>query len=83
MGQKNVICVNTHTHTIYSAIRNNDMWFEGKCMQSEDIMLSEVRQFQKDKGYMFFSHMWKIDPKINIYTKTSMIMYKLRCRACL
>jgi hypothetical protein len=24
-----------------------------------------------------------IDPKINIYTKTSMIIYKLRCRTCL
>jgi hypothetical protein len=29
-----------------------------------------------------FSHMWKIDPKINIYTKTSMIIYKLRSRTC-
>jgi hypothetical protein len=24
-----------------------------------------------------------IDPKINIYIKTSMIIYKLRCRTCL
>jgi hypothetical protein len=24
--------------------------------------------------------MWKIDPKINIYTKTSMVIYKLTCR---
>jgi hypothetical protein len=38
---------------IYSAIRNNDsMWFEGKWMQLEDIMLSEVIQVQKDKGHM-------------------------------
>jgi hypothetical protein len=37
----------------YSAIRNNDMWFEGKWMQLEDIMLSEVSQTQKDEGYMF------------------------------
>jgi hypothetical protein len=37
----------------YSGIRNNDMWFEGKWMQLEDIMLSEVSQAQKDKGYMF------------------------------
>jgi hypothetical protein len=29
-----------------------------------------------------FSHMWKIDPKINIHTKTSIIMYKLRYRTC-
>jgi hypothetical protein len=27
--------------------------------------------------------MWKIDLKINIYTKTSMILYKLRCRTFL
>jgi hypothetical protein len=27
-----------------------------------------------------FPHMGKIDPKINIYTKTSMIICKLRCR---
>jgi hypothetical protein len=37
-------------------------------------MLSEVSQEQKDKGCMF-SLMWKIDPKINIHTKTSMIIY--------
>jgi hypothetical protein len=37
-----------------SAIRKNDtMWFEGKWMQLEDIMLSEVSQVQKDKGHMF------------------------------
>jgi hypothetical protein len=27
-----------YTVECYSAIRNNDMWFEGKCMQLEDIM---------------------------------------------
>jgi hypothetical protein len=37
----------------YSAIRNNDMWFEGKWMQLEDITLSEVSQAQKDKGHRF------------------------------
>jgi hypothetical protein len=36
-----------------SAIRNNDMWFEVKWMQLENITLSEVRQTQKDKGCMF------------------------------
>jgi hypothetical protein len=30
------------TMEYYSAIRNNDMWFEGKGMQLEDIMLNEV-----------------------------------------
>jgi hypothetical protein len=29
------------------------MWFEGKWMQWEDIILSEVSQVQKDKGGMF------------------------------
>jgi hypothetical protein len=51
------------------------MWFQGKWMQLEDIMLSEISQAQKHKGHMFSSH--KIDPKINIYTKTSMFIYKL------
>jgi hypothetical protein len=38
----------------YSAIRKNEtMWFKGKWMQLEDIMLSEASQVQKDKGCMF------------------------------
>jgi hypothetical protein len=38
----------------YSSIKNNDtMWFEGKWMQLEDIVLSEVSQAQKEKGHMF------------------------------
>jgi hypothetical protein len=37
----------------YSAIRNNDMWFEGKWMQLEDIVLSEVSQDQKHKSHIF------------------------------
>jgi hypothetical protein len=41
----------------YSAIRNNDMWFEGKWMQLEDIMLSEASQAQRDKGHSFLSSM--------------------------
>jgi hypothetical protein len=49
----------------YSAIRKNEtMWFEGKWMQLEDIMLNEVNQAQKDKDHVF-SHMWEID-KIQI-----------------
>jgi hypothetical protein len=35
------------------AIGNTDMWFEGKWMQLEDIMLSEVNQAQKGKSSMF------------------------------
>jgi hypothetical protein len=29
------------------------MWFEGKRMKLEDIMLSELSQTQKDKGHIF------------------------------
>jgi hypothetical protein len=31
-----------HTMEYYSAIRDNDIWFEGKWIQLEDIMLSVV-----------------------------------------
>jgi hypothetical protein len=38
----------------YSAIRKSEtMWFKGKWIELEDIMLSEVNQVQKDKGCMF------------------------------
>jgi hypothetical protein len=37
----------------YSVIRNNNIWFEDKWKQLEDIMLSEITQAQKDKGDMF------------------------------
>jgi hypothetical protein len=54
MDQENVVRIYIYTMEFYSAIRNNDnMWFEGKWMQLEDIMLSEVSQAQKDKGCMF------------------------------
>jgi hypothetical protein len=35
----------------YSAVKNNEMWFEGKWTQLEDITLSEVSQ--KHKSPMF------------------------------
>jgi hypothetical protein len=38
------IGVYIYTMEFYSAIRNNDMQFEGKWIQLEDIMLSEVSQ---------------------------------------
>jgi hypothetical protein len=39
---------------------------------------------EKQKAHVF-SHAWKTDPKINIYTKTSIIIYiyKLSGRICL
>jgi hypothetical protein len=42
-----------YTMEYYSAIRNNDMWFEGKWMKLEDIMLNKVIQDQKHKRCMF------------------------------
>jgi hypothetical protein len=43
-----------YTMEFYSAMRNNEiMWLEGKWMQLEDIILSEVSQAQKDKSHMF------------------------------
>jgi hypothetical protein len=54
----------------YSVTRNNDtMWFEGKWMLLEDIMLSEVSQAQKDKGHIFSLICGKQIQKINIYKK--------------
>jgi hypothetical protein len=46
-----------YTMAYYSATRNNDMGFEGKWMQLEDIMLNEVSQDQKHKRHMF-SFIW-------------------------
>jgi hypothetical protein len=55
----------------YSAIRKNETtWSEYKWMQLEDIILSEISQAQKDKSRMFFSQMWKIDPKDKHIHKT-------------
>jgi hypothetical protein len=34
-------------------VNMNGMWFEGKWMQLEDIMLSKESQAQKHKGHMF------------------------------
>jgi hypothetical protein len=43
-----------YTMEYYSATGENDMGFQGKWMQLEDIMLSEVIQDQKQKRYMLF-----------------------------
>jgi hypothetical protein len=42
-----------YTKEYYSAIKNNDMWFKGKWVQLEYIMLSELSQDQKHKSHMF------------------------------
>jgi hypothetical protein len=56
-----------YTMEYYSARRNNSMGFEGKWIQLEDTIVSKVNQ----------------DHKRCMYTKTSMIIYKLRYRTCL
>jgi hypothetical protein len=42
-----------YTVEYYSATRNNDMGFEDKWIQLEDIMLNEVSQVQKHKRHVF------------------------------
>jgi hypothetical protein len=42
-----------YTIEFYSAARNNDMRFESKWMQLEEIMLSEVSQNQNQESPMF------------------------------
>jgi hypothetical protein len=47
------IVVYIYTTEYYSVTRNKDMGFEGKWMELENIMLSEVIQDQKHKRCMF------------------------------
>jgi hypothetical protein len=49
MDQENVV----HTHNGVLVTRNNDMRLEGKWMQLEDTMLSEISQDQTHKSCMF------------------------------
>jgi hypothetical protein len=51
MDHEIVVYISTMEKT--PAPRNNDMGFEGKWMQLEDIMLSESSQDQKHNRYMF------------------------------
>jgi hypothetical protein len=46
------IVVYIHNGVLLS-LKNNNMVFEGKWIQLEDIMLSEVSQDQKHKRHMF------------------------------
>jgi hypothetical protein len=65
-----------------SAIRNSDMWFEGKWMQLENIMLTEISQEEKQKAACFLSYV-EDTSKDKRTQKPSMIIYKLRCRTFL
>jgi hypothetical protein len=67
-----------------SAIRKNaTMWFEGKWMHLEDIILSEISQVQKDKYCMFSLICGREIQKINVYLKINVIIYKHIFRTCL
>jgi hypothetical protein len=61
-----------------STLRRFKILFAGKCMELENIVLSEISQVQKDKDHIF-AHMWKIDPNVNtkvtIYTYTYTYTY--------
>jgi hypothetical protein len=52
-----------------------------KCNSGYDVKSS--KSGSETQRLHVFTHMWKIDPKINIYTKPNMITQKLRCRTCL
>ena len=54
------VCVCTHTMEYYSAIKKNEILpFETTKMDLEVIMLSEIRQSEKDK-YHIISLMWNL-----------------------
>jgi hypothetical protein len=44
----------THNGVLVSIRKNETIWFEGKLMPLEDIMLSEASQAQKGNGHMFY-----------------------------
>jgi hypothetical protein len=68
---KNGIDIDIYNGVLYGHMKNETMQFEGKSIELENIRSSEVRQVQKDKDHIF-SHMCKLDPDDNIYTKTNM-----------
>jgi hypothetical protein len=78
MDQENVRYRYIYTMEFYSTIKNDDMWSEGKWMQLEDIMLSEISQVQKAKGCIFSL---KCEDRFKRYTyteKTNMIIHICR-----
>jgi hypothetical protein len=66
---------------IYSAIKKNAiLWFPGKCMELENIILSEVSQEQKVKSCMF-SPVWNTDPiQIQKYCEKQVMVTNRRGR---
>jgi hypothetical protein len=60
--------------------KNKDMCSVGKCMQLEDIMLSEVSQVKKDKEVTFSLMCTRLIQTIKTHTQKSMIIYKIICK---
>jgi hypothetical protein len=59
-------------------MKNEIILFVGTWMELEVIILSEVSQFQKDKGYMFSLINGRQTQNVNIYTNTNMIIYTVK-----
>jgi hypothetical protein len=79
MDLENMVYIDTQwTHK-----KNEIMFFAGKWMELENIILSEVSQVQKDKSHIFSLINGRQIQKINIYTKTNMITYAFIYRTCL
>jgi hypothetical protein len=57
--------------------------FASKCTELKSIKLSEVSQARKDKGHMFSLIHGRQIQKINVFTKSHMIMYTFKYRAYL
>jgi hypothetical protein len=58
-GLKNMVL---YTMEYYSDIKKSEfLWFTGRWVELENIMLSEVSQDQKGQRLHVFSCMWKID----------------------
>jgi hypothetical protein len=64
------------TMEYYSARKKNEiLWFAGKWMELENILLSEVSQAQKVKGYMFSVISGSKTYKLSLHINTYMIIY--------
>jgi hypothetical protein len=70
-----------YTMEFYSAIKKNDiMLLAGKWMELENLMLSEISRAKENQRSHVFSHMWKLDLKVqciyrNIYDHIYIYIY--------
>jgi hypothetical protein len=63
--------------------KNETIWIEGKWMELEDSMLSEVKSGSERQRLHVFSQMWKIDPKDKYIHKTKHDHIQTYIRTCL